>query len=132
MTFKPSKIQVSSLVGRAVAGAEEKFDGQLAELRIAVGHRKPDGNGGYEDAGTTWVTYKASGEYAASLKAVGKGDLVEITDAILASREWESNGEKRSALEARFGTLTILERKGEGKGGSAPAKPATPATDDEW
>jgi len=132
MTFKPSKIQVSSLVGRAVAGAEEKFDGQLVELRIAVGHRKPDGNGGYEDAGTTWLTYKASGEYAAPLKAVGKGDLVEVTDAVLESREWESNGEKRSALEARFGTLTILERKGEGKGGNTAPAATAAAGDDVW
>ena len=132
MTFKPSKIQVSSLVGRAVAGAEEKFDGQLVELRIAVGHRKPDGNGGYEDAGTTWLTYKASGEYAAPLKTVGKGDLVEVTDAVLESREWESNGEKRSALEARFGTLTILERKGEGKGGNTAPAATAAAGDDVW
>lgn len=131
MTFKPSRIQVASLVGRAVAGAEEKFDGQLVELRVAVGHRKPDGNGGYEDAGTTWLTYKASGEYAAPLKAVGKGDLVEITEAVLESREYTSNGEKRSSLEARFGTLTILERKGERDGGAAKPSPAA-ADDDSW
>jgi hypothetical protein len=132
MTFKPSKIQVSSLVGRAVAGAEEKFDGGLAELRIAVGHRKPDGNGGYEDAGTTWLTYKASGEYTAPLLAVGKGDLVEITDAVLESREWESNGEKRSALEARFGTLTVLERKGERDGGATGAASVGAAAEEPW
>lgn len=131
--FKPSKIVAESIVGRAVAAAEDKFEGALTELRIAVGHRKPDGNGGYEDAGTTWLTYKASGEYAAPLKAVGKGDLIEITGANIESREWESNGEKRSALEARFGTLTILERKGEGKGGAAPAAAApAAASDDEW
>ena len=131
MTFKPSKIQISSLVGRAVDAATEKFDGQLVELRIAVGHRKPDGNGGYEDAGTTWLTYKANGEYAAPLKSVGKGDLIEITDAVLESREYTSNGEKRSSLEARFGTLTILERKGEGKGGDNKPAPAA-ASDDDW
>lgn len=124
MTFKPSKIQASSIVGRAAADPEEKFDGQLVELRIAVGHRKKDGDE-YVDNGTTWLTYKANGEYATPLKAVGKGDLVEITDAVIESREYQKNGETRSALEARFGSLEILERKGEGQ------KPAA-AADTPW
>lgn len=124
MTFKPSKIQASSIVGRAVAAPEEKFDGELVELRIAVGHRKKSGDE-YVDNGTTWLTYKANGEYATPLKAVGKGDLVEITDAVIESREYQKDGETRSALEARFGSLEILERKGEGQ------KPAATA-DTPW
>lgn len=128
MVFKPSKIN-ANIIGRAAAPAEKKFNGDLTELRIAVGHRKQT-NGEWVDNGTSWVTYKANGEYGAALDAVGKGDLVEIVDAALEAREYESkSGNKGLALEARFGKLNILERKSDSPGDTPVA---VASEDDSW
>ena len=115
MTFKPSGITHATIVGRVVAPAEDKLNGAVTELRVAVGHGFSSKDGGpYRETGTTWLTYSASGDYANPLRAFGKGDLIEIVDAALSSREYETrDGEKRTTVEARYGTATLLERKGE-------------------
>lgn len=114
MAFEPSKI-VANIVGRVVAPAEQKFDGALTELRVAVGHRRKDQQTGeYVDDGTTWVTYKANGEYGKPLQAFGKGDLVKIVDGDIRTREFERKaGGTGLQVDVRFGTIELLEAKGE-------------------
>lgn len=113
MAFEPSKV-TATIVGRVVAPAEDKFDGKLTELRVAVGHRRKDQSGEYVDDGTTWITYKANGEWGAPLKAFGKGDLIKITDAALQTREFERKaGGTGLQIDARFGQVELLEAKGE-------------------
>lgn len=121
--FIPPKI-TATIVGNIVAPAEEKFDGNLTELRVAVNKRKKDRDTGeWVDNGTDWITYKASGEWGAPLKQFGKGDRIRITDAVLETREFEKrDGNSGLALDARFGTVELLEAKGD--------RPA--ATDDTW
>lgn len=122
MTFKPTGIRIDSLVGRATGPAEDKFNGQVTELTVAVGHGYKDqkNNGEWKETGTTFVTYSASGDWANALRQVGKGDLVEITDAALETRKYtKTDGGDGFAVSARFGSLEILERKGERQGGSS-------------
>lgn len=121
MTWKPSRITPQGIVGRVVAPAEEKFNGKVTELRIAVGHQYKDRETGeYKDSGTTWLTYAAGGEYADNLKVFGKGDLVEITgDWSLESRQYDKDGETRQVQTVRWGSIELLERKGEGRDGGS-------------
>jgi hypothetical protein len=116
MTFKPTGIRASSIVGRAAAPAEDKLDGKITELRLAIGHGYKDKQTGeWKDTGTTWLTYTASGDWAQALKSVGKGDLVEISDASVETRTFtRKDGTEGLGVQARFGNLEILEAKGEG------------------
>lgn len=112
--FIPPKI-TATIVANVVAPAEEKFDGNLVELRLAVGSRRKNRDSGeYEDGPTTWVTYKANGEFGTPLKAFGKGDRIRITDANLEAREYaKKDGSTGLALDARFGEVELLESKAE-------------------
>lgn len=117
--FKPSGIRASSIVGRVVAPAEDKFDGKFTELRLAIGHgHKKDGT--WTETSTTWLTYTASGDYAAPLREFGKGDLVEITDAAVETRTYEKKtGGEGLQVTARFGNIELLESKREPVGAEA-------------
>ena len=111
--FKPSGIRASSIVGRVVAPAEDKLDGKITELRLAIGHGyKKDGE--WTETSTTWLTYVASGDWAAPLRSFGKGDLVEITDAAVETRTFDKkDGSQGIGVTARFGSIDLLEAKGE-------------------
>lgn len=118
MVWKPSRISPQGIVGRVVAPAEDKFDGKVTELRIAVGHQYKDkSTQEYKDSGTTWLTYSAAGEYADSLREFGKGDLVEISgDWSLETRQFpKQDGSTGEAVGVRWGNIALLERKGEGR-----------------
>lgn len=110
--FIPPKAVVT-IVGNVVAPAEEKFDGNLTELRVAVNKRKKDRDTGeWVDNGTDWYTYKASGEYGAPLKQFGKGDQIRIKEGVLETREYaKKDGNSGLALDVRFGEVELLESK---------------------
>src|SRR4051812_13009276 len=105
MTFKPSGIRASSIVGRVVAPAEDKFDGKVTELRIAISHGYKDKQTEeWKETGTTWLTYSATGEWAEPLREFGKGDLVEITDAAVETRTYDRKDNTQGVqVTARFG-----------------------------
>lgn len=118
--FKPSGFRLESIVGRVVAPAEEKFNGDQTELRIAVGHGYLKDKGTesqkFVDTGTTWVTYIAGKGYGEPLKAFGKGDLIEIAGGPqLVTRNYEKDGNPTggAVVEARFGKIELLQAKGE-------------------
>lgn len=113
-TFKPTRISPQGVVGRVVAPAEDKFDGKLTEIRLAIGHGYKDKQSGeWKDTGTTWLTYAASGDYAAPLKAAGKGDLVEITgDWSLETREYpKKDGTTGLGVTVKFGDFAVIDSK---------------------
>lgn len=117
--FKPSGIRASSIVGRVVAPAEDKFDGKFTELRLAIAHGYKAADG-WKETGTTWLTYAASGEWADALREFGKGDLVEITDASIETKTYERKaGGEGLQVTARFGTIELLESKREPVGAEA-------------
>lgn len=108
--FKPSGIR-ATIVGNISSGPEDKFNGSLTEVSVAVDHGyKKDGQ--WTKTGTTFVTYGASGDWAGPLHALAVGDRVELEDVALETRVYEkADGTKERAVSARFGTVTVLERK---------------------
>ena len=83
----------------------------VLELSIPVneGYKK---DGEFVQTGTTWYTYSASGDYAAALKSVNKGDKIRIEDAKQEVREYDSKDGKKLGISLRFGNLVLLESKG--------------------
>ena len=124
--FKPTGFRVDSIVARVVAPAEDKFDGNQTELRLAVGHGYKDKETGeFKNTGATFVTYIAGKGYGEPLKQFGQGDLIEIVNnPQLVTRNYEKDGEKRGIIEVRFGDIVLLEAKGDkpATGGSNAAK----------
>lgn len=110
--FIPSGIGSKfGVVGNVVAPAEDKFDGKLTELRIAVGHGyKKDG--AWVDTSTTFLTYQASGEYAEPLKAAEKGDRVAITgNWSLETKPFKRNdGSEGLGITVSYGDFAIIDR----------------------
>lgn len=122
--------RIKYVVGTAAANAEDKFDGQQTELRILLdtGYKDKKNNGEWVKTGTNAYTVIASGDAAAALRTVGKGDRVRVDDAAQEIREHKKqDGSTGYSVELRFGTLTVVKRKGDG----APAAVA-PATTDTW
>lgn len=115
--FIPSGIGSKfGVVGNVVAPAEDKFDGALTELRIAVGHGyKKDG--GWVDTSTTYLTYQATGDYALPLKEAEKGDRVAITgNWSLETKPFTRNdGSEGLGITVKFGDFAILDRKADRK-----------------
>jgi hypothetical protein len=106
MAFEPPRIR-AEIIGTVVADAEEKFNGTLHELRIAVNQSKKDKDTGeWVDNGATYVTYAGSGEYGEALKAFHKGAQVKITDAKVETRTYpRKDGSEGIQITARFGEI---------------------------
>jgi single-stranded DNA-binding protein len=116
------------IVGNVVRPAEDKFDGKQTELSIAVS-RNYQKDGEWVSTPTVYYTLIASGTHAAPLKTVGTGDTVRVDDAQFEIREYDKkDGGKGYVNELRFGTLTVVKRKGDG----APAATAPAAADAPW
>lgn len=117
--FKPSGIRASSIVGTVVApAAPSRLNDQVQELRIAVNHGYKDkATQEWKQTSTTWITYSGFGEYGTRLQDFQKGDQVEIEDAALETRTYEKkDGGEGIAITARYGTIDLISRKGEGDG----------------
>lgn len=116
---------VGYAAGEARPPAYDK-DGErgILELSIPVsqGYKK---DGAWVETSTVWYSYTASGEHAAALKAIQKGDKVRIDDAKQEVREYETkDGQKKLGIGLRFGTVTVLESKSGSGGGFTPDEAA--------
>jgi hypothetical protein len=93
----------------------------VLEVSFAIneGYKKGDE---FIQTGTTWYTYSAAGDYAESLRVIGKGDKVRINDAKQEVREYENkDGEKVKAIGLRYGSIVVLEKSNRDNGdGFAP------------
>src|SRR5690349_15510509 len=119
-------INLNNTVGTAGGPVEYKFDGQRAELSVAVnqGYKKGDE---WVDTGTAWVTVTAAGHHAEeNWPLVGKGDKVRIDGGRLEVREYDKrDGTKGLGLQIVFGNLSVIQAKGDGSG-YAPAEGEEP------
>lgn len=113
-----------TLVGRAGADAEfPAYDKEgtrgLSQVRVAIGQGYKDKNTNeWKDTGTLWVTVTGRTD---DIGHVRKGDKVRLDDARLEAREFErKDGSIGQAFETRFGTLTVLESKGNGGSSEGP------------
>lgn len=68
-------------------------------FRMATNHRRPDGTGGWTDAGTNWFEVRAYRALAENAEAsLTKGDAVVVVGR-LKLREWEGKDGKRISVE---------------------------------
>ncbi|MFD6699313.1 MULTISPECIES: single-stranded DNA-binding protein [unclassified Microbacterium] len=68
-------------------------------FRMATNHRRPDGAGGWIDAGTNWFEVRAYRALAENAEAsLTKGDAVVVVGR-LKLREWEGKDGKRISVE---------------------------------
>lgn len=113
MAFEPSRATVT-IVGN-VGRSESKFDGKLTETTVAVSKGYKDKTTDqWVDQGTDWYTFITRGDWQSSVADIGPGDRGKIEDAKLEHREYQKNdGSTGIAYELNFGTITVLEKKGE-------------------
>lgn len=115
------------VVGRAGGPVEIKsFDkgGSQAQLSIAVGKGyKKDGE--WVDTGTDWYTLTATADWAnQNWPNVGKGDKVRVDDARLEFKPYlKRDGEAGVEATLRYGSLVIVEAKGERAAAAAEVAP---------
>lgn len=110
-----------TLVG--YASGEARFpaydkDGSKGVLELSIpineGYTK---DGEFVQTGTTWYTYSAAGDYAATLKNINKGDKVRIDDAKQEVRSYtDRDGNEKLGIGLRYGTISVLESKASGDG----------------
>jgi hypothetical protein len=106
----------ATVVGYAASEARPPAydkDGSKGVLEISIpineGYKK---DGEFVQTGTTWYTYSAAGDYAATLKSIHKGDKVRVDDAKQEVREYTNkDGEKVKAISLRFGSIAVIEAK---------------------
>jgi len=109
-------VTVVGTAGGPVEVREFPKGGSQAQLSVAVGlGYKSRETGEWVDTGTNWYTLVASPDYAEeNWPRIGKGDKVRIDDARLEAKAYNTKeGEARIDLQLRFGTLTVVESKGE-------------------
>jgi hypothetical protein len=107
-------ITVDNIVGTAVAAAEDKFDGQQTEVRIATnfGYYKDKQNKqDWTETGTKFFSIIARGDYANALRGIGAGDVVRVDDANLEFRQYTKDGQEREVAQLTFGTVTVVKKK---------------------
>lgn len=107
------------IVGKAGGPAEVKTfpnGGSSTQLSIAVSKGyKNNSTQEWVDQGTDWYTLSATEDYAAqNWPDVGAGDTVRVDDARLEFRAYtKNNGDPGVEAGLRYGTLVVIERKGD-------------------
>lgn len=103
----------------------------VKELSIPIneGYTK---DGEFVQTGTTWYTYSAAGDYAATLEAIPKGSKIRIDDAKQEVREYKDRDDNpKLGIGLRFGTIVVLEQ-GEAKADARTATAKAADSDDGW
>jgi len=81
-------------------------------FRMATNHRRPDGAGGWIDAGTNWFEIRAYRALAENAEAsLSKGDAVVVVGR-LKLREWEAKDGKRMNVEIEAESIGPDLRRG--------------------
>jgi len=96
----------------------------VANLRIATNERRPDGNGGWQDA-TEWHSVVLFGKQADLAKQyLAKGRTVLI-EGSLRTRQWQDKeGQKRWSTEIVAQNMRFVGGRGGAGGGGAPMERA--------
>lgn len=104
----------ASVVGRLTSDPDLKFTQSgkaVANLTIAVNHRKKDQQGNYQDSGATFLRvslWEHQAEQAA--EHLRKGQLVQARGRI-ETRQYEKDGETRTSLEMQVDDIGQLIQK---------------------
>lgn len=123
------KIQLIGNLGR---DPEMRYTPQgkpVTEFSVAVGHSKPDGNGGWIDEGSDWFRVTVWGDRAErAAETLKKGNKVLVSGRFK-SREYDAkDGTHRTSLEVTSDDVIQLGAVVQSDGGIAPARPAPART----
>lgn len=104
----------AQIEGRVTADPELRFTPSglaVANVTVAVNHRKREASGEWLDDGTTWVRASLFGKKAENfVEHVRKGQLVRLEGQVK-NREWENKqGEKRFSLELTTDAWFLIPR----------------------
>lgn len=100
----------------------------VVKLRVASNERKRTEAGGWTDGDSCFLDVSAWERDAEAIaEQVQKGDKVVVTGK-LRQREWEKDGEKRSAFEVQAYDVALVVRPPK----ADREKPQQPANDDPW
>jgi len=81
-------------------------------FRMATNHRRPDGAGGWVDAGTNWFEVRAYRALAENAEvSLTKGDAIVVVGR-LKLREWEGKDGKRVSVEIEADSIGPDLRRG--------------------
>lgn len=115
--------------GRLGADPELKFTPTgkaVANFRIASTESKKDANGQWQDVSTVWLGVSVWEKDAEAVaENLRKGDLVTVIGS-LSTREYESNGQTRLAVEIKWPTVSKALPKGVGGNAAAPVAATNP------
>jgi single-strand DNA-binding protein len=84
----------------------------VTEFSVAVGHSRPDGNGGWVDEGTDWYRVTVWGDRAErTAEQFRKGNKVFV-EGRFRTREYEAkDGQKRTSLEITADNVISLDAR---------------------
>lgn len=110
----------ATVVGYAASDARPPAydkDGTKGILEVSIPIRegyKRDGE--FVETGVTWYTITGASDYAQNVLApIKKGDKVRVEDAKQEVREYkDKDGNTKLGITLRFGTVTVVEPKGDG------------------
>lgn len=99
-------------------------DNEVCELRVAVGVRRKDSSGDWQDLRTDWVDVAAWGYLAADVAHLKKGDKVECRGAFIPGAYINREGEAVPSSKLMARAVLLVPR--------APRDPREPALPDGW
>jgi single-stranded DNA-binding protein len=97
----------ATVEGHLAADAVVKLvgDKEVAELRIAVGVRRPDSAGSWSDVRTDWVDVSVWGFSVGGAATLKKGQLVRVSGRLTPAAYISKTGEAQASL-----SLSTLDR----------------------
>lgn len=124
-----AKLQIIGNVGRDPELRYTPAGKAVTQFSVAVGHSKPDGNGGWIDEGTDWFNVSVWGERGERLAETLKKGTKVLVDGRFKTREYDrKDGGHATSLDLSADTVVDLTGKREGT--TARAERSAPADDD--
>lgn len=93
---------------------------EVAELRLAVGVRRKDASGEWQNHHTDWVDASVWGRFVAAVATLRKGQLVEIRGLLTPGAYLNKDGEAVAVSRMLASSVTVVPR--------APRSDASPET----
>lgn len=120
-----------TLIGNLGRDPEMRYTPQgrpVTDMSVAVGHSKPDGQGGWTDEGTDWFRVTVWGDRAErAAETLRKGNKVFVSGRFKTRPYQTKQGEDRVSMEVTADDVISLGERVQSEGGFAPAQRPTRA-----
>jgi single-strand DNA-binding protein len=127
-----AKIMIIGNLGRDPEMRYTPAGKPVTEFSVAVGHSKPDGQGGWIDEGTDWFRVTVWGDKAERItEQFGRGNKVFV-EGRFRSREYDAkDGTKRTSLEITADNVIALGDRAQPEAAPAPVRRPRPVEDSD-